>query len=244
MAWETALLRCRNHLSPIWIWCIGMSTWSKWPKVGSNSAQLKLILVNLFVSYLNFINLLCTRRNLLERIAGEPSITVGQNIRFESAEKMPKRWIVQIIKHWFLDGLIRTRAILEKYLTACIANHPQLLKIFWSTFRRPNYTQLVWPEVEFIGCAAAQFSINGKCQRWASEIKYFSIDRYVNGYMLACNYHPKANDSLELAFKRGEPCTDCPNNQRGCSRIFPGLCGIGSTVLYRCMGCKRQTLNL
>lgn len=48
-------------------------------------------------------------------MVGEPDITVGQNIRFEFAEQMPKRWIVQVVKHWFLDEIVKKKMDSEKY---------------------------------------------------------------------------------------------------------------------------------
>lgn len=37
----------------------------------------------------------------------DPNITVGQNIRFEYAEQVPPRWIVQVVKHWFLEDVLK-----------------------------------------------------------------------------------------------------------------------------------------
>lgn len=57
--------------------------------------------------FLYFIEPICSRPNILERIVGEPDITVGQNIRFEFAEQMPQRWIVRTVTHWFLHEFIK-----------------------------------------------------------------------------------------------------------------------------------------
>lgn len=35
---------------------------------------------------------------------GDRVKSVGQNIRFESAEKLTPYWIVLLVKHWFFEG--------------------------------------------------------------------------------------------------------------------------------------------
>lgn len=52
-----------------------------------------------------------------------------------------------------------------------------------------------------------------------------------DGYMMACNYHPKGNIKGEPVYRTGRPCTDCSLDRPSCSRIFKGLCGIGDDLL-------------
>lgn len=52
-----------------------------------------------------------------------------------------------------------------------------------------------------------------------------------DGYMMACNYHPKGNIKGEPVYKTGRPCTDCSLDRPSCSRIFKGLCGIGNDLI-------------
>lgn len=64
--------------------------------------------------------------------------------------------------------------------------------------------------------------------RWPNKKPtQFSRHRYVNGYMVACNYHPRANASAETMFIQGEPCSKCSRCRNECSHRYNGLCGIG-----------------
>lgn len=72
------------------------------------------------------------------------------------------------------------------------------------------YTQLVWGETKYVGCAHASFVDDESASR---------IHRFV------CNYGPTGNIANEAVYLQGEPCSKC-NLSDGyiCDKDFPGLC--------------------
>ncbi|KAF5893493.1 peptidase inhibitor 16-like, partial [Clarias magur] len=66
-----------------------------------------------------------------------------------------------------------------------------------------DYTQMVWANTTFIGCAA-QFCPN-----------VFNFDAQ-NATVLVCNYYPPGNIKGQLPYQVGLPCSSCPNSTIGC----------------------------
>lgn len=95
----------------------------------------------------------------------------------------------------------------------------------FTLYSRPqtgHYTQLVWAEIEWLGCARAVWEKSG----WTH-------------IYLVCNYGGKKTGGNLVGspmYLVGEPCSKCSD---ACSEKRPGLCGesktvnAGKIVLYR-----------
>lgn len=91
--------------------------------------------------------------------------------------------------------------------------------------RQSAYTQLIWSNVQFVGCAAAQLvTIKFAAEKILKFAFAYSLDK---GYVMACNYYPRGNLVGRPVNKLGESCTNCDDDRASCSRIFTGLCGLG-----------------
>lgn len=67
----------------------------------------------------------------------------------------------------------------------------------------------MWAASQFIGCAAAR--VNKR-------------------YAMMCNYSPAGNVLGEPVFVSGTPCSNCEVDRASCSRVFLGLCGLGTDL--------------
>nr|XP_023649193.1 peptidase inhibitor 16 isoform X2 [Paramormyrops kingsleyae] len=66
-----------------------------------------------------------------------------------------------------------------------------------------HYTQVVWADTDTIGCASHA----------CDTVKGISLDRAV---ILVCNYFPGGNYENELPYRKGKPCTQCPDKIQKC----------------------------
>lgn len=72
-----------------------------------------------------------------------------------------------------------------------------------------HYTQMLWADTYKVGCGYA-FYKDGK---W-------------NRKLYVCNYGPAGNIITTEMYKRGAPCSACPEGTF-CSQQYPGLCTSG-----------------
>uniref|UniRef100_A0A3B3T211 SCP domain-containing protein n=1 Tax=Paramormyrops kingsleyae TaxID=1676925 RepID=A0A3B3T211_9TELE len=72
-----------------------------------------------------------------------------------------------------------------------------------------HYTQVVWADTDTIGCASHA----------CDTVKGISLDRAV---ILVCNYFPGGNYENELPYRKGKPCTQCPDKIQKCKN---NICG-------------------
>ncbi|KAF2884508.1 hypothetical protein ILUMI_21653 [Ignelater luminosus] len=71
-------------------------------------------------------------------------------------------------------------------------------------YQTGHFTQLVYAESMYIGCAKSRFWSNNK------------VDTF-----LVCNYGPAGNKKYQPMYIKGKPCASC---QGRCHRIYKGLC--------------------
>ncbi|XP_050330054.1 cysteine-rich venom protein pseudecin-like [Bactrocera neohumeralis] len=102
-----------------------------------------------------------------------------------------QKWSAHLVRKWYNEFNYRER---------------------WENFNEKrkrgligNYSQLIYPTVELIGCNAANLS---------------------DGSLFVCYYWPRTSKKYEDGFLYGEPCSQCNPQLPACSRIFRGLCGI------------------
>lgn len=73
-----------------------------------------------------------------------------------------------------------------------------------------HYSQLVWANTNKIGCGATSYR----------EGRWFAT-------LYTCNYGPNGNIIRGEMYKKGAPCSQCPDSYT-CSNTFPGLCESGT----------------
>lgn len=76
-------------------------------------------------------------------------------------------------------------------------------------FSTGHYTQVVWAETEYVGCARAIYEADG----------WYTVQ-------LTCNYAGRNSSGNLLTrpmYLTGPPCTKCPGKK--CNSIWRGLCG-------------------
>ncbi|XP_055846630.1 GLIPR1-like protein 1 [Episyrphus balteatus] len=118
-------------------------------------------------------------------------ITIGQNVFFSKASP-GSRWVGRTIRHWYSQ------------LGYDIKNWDQFREAEKKNISLTEITQMIWPSVEFIGCAAAKM---------------------FEGYMVTCYYHPSISKNWNV-FSHGKGCTKCSRERLTCSRDFTKLCGL------------------
>ncbi|XP_054730308.1 cysteine-rich venom protein pseudecin-like isoform X2 [Anastrepha obliqua] len=101
----------------------------------------------------------------------------------------------------------------------------------WKNFykRRPsdtvgNYSQLIYPSVQFIGCNGGHFP--------------------TGHYVFVCYYWPRSSKNYEDGFLFGKPCSQCDRKVPACSRVFTELCGIDIEVSKAMKLLKKDTKKL
>ena len=75
-----------------------------------------------------------------------------------------------------------------------------------------HFSQEVWAETQYIGCGASFYSVSGL------KKKYYAF--------LVCNYGPRGNLIKAPLYKKGEPCSACPNG----TICEDGLCAVPRAV--------------
>lgn len=152
-----------------------------------------ILFVNIYLKIiLNSAKLIFSYKNTDNR-----SYTVGQNYIF--FKKRPsKRWGKDAMRLWFKE----------------VQNMSPLDYDSLPENKGNNFTQMIWADAEFIGCAGALM---------------------FDGFLATCYYHPKGNIPNEAVFMRGlseeEICSNCEDNRSSCSRILTGLCGLGNVFI-------------
>lgn len=84
----------------------------------------------------------------------------------------------KILSTWLLKSMNERHNLLEN-------NH-------CLNFRANEFTQMMWGNAKFIGCAAA---------------------RVGDGYFFTCYYYPKGNIIGSPVFTFGDPCSKCPSSR-------------------------------
>ncbi|XP_055914917.1 cysteine-rich venom protein pseudecin-like isoform X2 [Eupeodes corollae] len=120
-------------------------------------------------------------------------ITIGQNIFFSEASPGP-RWVGRTIRHWYSELGYDIKSW-EQFSDAQKRNGSQFT----------HFTQMIWPNTEFVGCAAAKMS---------------------GGYMTTCYYHPAVSENIHDFSFDNKGCTKCSQERHTCSRDFNNLCGL------------------
>lgn len=120
-----------------------------------------------------------------------------------------------IVRNWFREGLNYGKEefdeLKKEKFVLCYLNRQNIFN-YLLHFRANNFTQLVWANSKFVGCAGAKM---------------------LNGYFFTCFYHPRGNIINESIYKNGVPCSKCSKDRASCSRVFYGLCGIDEIVQSR-----------
>ncbi|XP_073831443.1 venom allergen 3-like [Musca autumnalis] len=125
-------------------------------------------------------------------IIGEQKLRVQQN--YSLRRRLSKRWPGRVVRSWYLEIGYNIDS-LEEYLAQ------QSLEAMH------NFSQMIWPSLEFVGCGAASIA--------------------PSLYLIVCYYYPAFNESLlPYEFHLGRPCSKCKKNRNVCSLDFLGLCGI------------------
>lgn len=132
----------------------------------------------------------------------QPRYSVGQAWTF--IKRAPrKRWVQEAIQYWFRESI----NIYETDIDALSAQ------------KANNFTQVIWSESKFVGCAAA---------------------RMFDGHLINCYYHPEGNLAGGRVLERGDNpediCSDCDVRRSSCSRILNGLCGLGKRKYIQIQG--------
>ncbi|XP_060792805.1 peptidase inhibitor 16-like [Neoarius graeffei] len=66
-----------------------------------------------------------------------------------------------------------------------------------------HYTQIVWANTTFVGCAA----------HFCPDVPNFKVQ---NATILVCNYFPPGNILRQSPYQEGPACFSCPNGTKGC----------------------------
>ncbi|XP_014092198.3 venom allergen 5 isoform X1 [Bactrocera oleae] len=121
---------------------------------------------------------------------GPRETQVNQNFHFHHGV-IHRQWAAHLVRKWYNEFNYREK---------------------WENFKEKrksgligNYSQMIYPSVEQIGCNAANLS---------------------DGTLFVCYYWPRTLKKYEAGFLYGEPCSQCNPQLPACSRIFRGLCGI------------------
>ncbi|XP_005175533.3 venom allergen 5-like isoform X2 [Musca domestica] len=136
-------------------------------------------------------------------IVGEQRLRVAQNYCLR--RRLAKRWPGRVVRSWYLEIGYNINTI-EEYL---LENNATTME---------NFSQMIWPSVEFVGCGAGSI---------APAL-----------YLIVCYYYPAYNATqLSHEFLAGTPCSRCRQNRNVCSMDFLGLCGIdidmsGATKIF------------
>ncbi|KAK2824905.1 hypothetical protein Q7C36_018832 [Tachysurus vachellii] len=77
-----------------------------------------------------------------------------------------------------------------------------------------DYTQMVWANTTFVGCAA----------QYCPSVSKFDAE---NATMLVCNYYPPGSIKGQSPYQQGRPCTACPE---GTHRCLNNYCDRGTDV--------------
>lgn len=75
----------------------------------------------------------------------DASHSVGQNVYFTDASLPARGWGTKVVRRWFLEGNQLNESIWEQYSTGQVRFN-----------ELGNFTQLMWPNTEFVGCAGAE----------------------------------------------------------------------------------------
>ncbi|XP_053948037.1 cysteine-rich venom protein LEI1-like [Anastrepha ludens] len=126
---------------------------------------------------------------------GPRELQVNENYLFYKG-LVSKKWPAHLVRKWFNEFGYR-----------------QSWKNFYK--RRPsdtvgNYSQLIYPLVQFIGCNGGHFP--------------------TGYYVFVCYYWPRSSKNYEDGFLFGKPCSQCDRKVPACSRVFTELCGIDIEV--------------
>ncbi|XP_037936032.1 scoloptoxin SSD43-like [Teleopsis dalmanni] len=120
---------------------------------------------------------------------------LNQNFIFRK-RSLADHWPVRAVRHWYLE-IETDLGSWEEFLNERKNRNME------------NFTQMIWPPLEYIGCSAAKM---------------------FDGYFILCNYYPPHDvENYKSVVEFGEPCSIC-TNRTGCSQIFGGLCGIDITI--------------
>uniref|UniRef100_A0A0A1XAF0 Venom allergen 5 n=2 Tax=Zeugodacus cucurbitae TaxID=28588 RepID=A0A0A1XAF0_ZEUCU len=121
---------------------------------------------------------------------GPPETHVNQNYHFHHG-MIHQKWPAHLVRKWYNEFNYREK---------------------WKNFNRKrrrgligNYSHLIYPTVELIGCNGANLS---------------------DGYLFVCYYWPRTKKRYLEDFVFGEPCSKCNPELPARSRVFRSLCGI------------------
>ncbi|XP_075157523.1 venom allergen 5-like [Haematobia irritans] len=125
-------------------------------------------------------------------VIGEQKLQVKQNYCLR--RRLSKRWPGRVVRSWYLEIGYNINSM-QEYM----AQHQQIAIA--------NFSQMIWPSLEFVGCGVA------------------SIRRTL--YLIVCYYYPAyVEPNITQEYQLGIPCTKCKKNRNVCSLDFLGLCGI------------------
>lgn len=124
---------------------------------------------------------------------GTQEVTISQNRAFMKKTQIQHNSYGYAVRLWYTE-FVKKESSFEEYET--MYKNQGIGDI-------GNFTNMIWPETELMGCAAAN---------WTNDV------------MVVCFFYPRTGDINK--FNIGASCSDCPENRPTCSTFFLGLCGI------------------
>ncbi|EEZ99134.1 CRISP/Allergen/PR-1-like Protein [Tribolium castaneum] len=143
-------------------------------------------------------------------IVMENGLKAGQNVIGAKGNQSTINWVTNMFKEWMAEVTLINKTHIDSFFEPSPNE---------KDFR--DFTQIMWATVNEIGCARLYTPDTNK-------LKY--VKPYVSA--LICNYGITILKDKNLApntpgqpvFKRGPPCSDCPEKLK-CNQKYPSLCG-------------------
>ncbi|GLV33944.1 uncharacterized protein CBL_11172 [Carabus blaptoides fortunei] len=114
-----------------------------------------------------------------------------------------------------LEDVELSKSFIQSWYDEVADYNPANIQYFRGTPGLGHYTEMVWAEIQYVGCAGSLYTDGG----WYR-------------FLLVCNYGgPTTGGNLLGArvYKLGEPCSQCPSGTT-CNKKYKGLCGINYPV--------------